>query len=108
MLLDDARLVFRPYVRERDEISLQEAQPVIVIAKRKRLSCFSRQLAHEAKRARIAALHHLVEDDVLEVEPPWLALFACQLDFPFVALPIDVGDAYLIGIGVPSPVDDVA
>ena len=108
VLLDDAGLIFRLQVRERDEGSRKEAQAEVVVAQHERGAHAVGQLAHEAEHAGVAAELHGIEQHAVELEAPPLPRFALQLHHPGLAVEVDVADRDVVVGRKPAPVDDVA
>lgn len=93
VLLDDAGLVFRLQVRERDEGPREETQAEIVVAQHERGAHAIGQLAHEAEHAGVAAQLHGIEQHAVELEAPPLPRLPLQFHLPGLAVEIDIAHA---------------
>ena len=71
--LDDVLHVLVGEVRERDEVALQKAQAVVVVANIERGAAALGQHGHKAEHAGVYAGTHAVEDGAIELQTPILA-----------------------------------
>ena len=77
--LDDVLHVLVGEVRERDEVALQKAQAVVVVANIERGAAALGQHGHKAEHAGVYAGTHAVEDGAIELQTPILAGKAVEL-----------------------------
>ena len=77
--LDDVLHVLVGEVRERDEVALQKAQAVVVVANIERGAAALGQHGHKAEHAGVDAGTHAIKDGAIEVQAPVLAGKAVEL-----------------------------
>ena len=78
--LDDVLHVLVGEVRERDEVALQKAQAIVIVADVERGAATLGQHGHKAEHAGVHTGTHAVEDGAIELQTPILAGKAVELD----------------------------
>ena len=106
--LDDVLHVLVGEVRERDEVALQKAQAVVVVANVERGAAALGQHGHKAEHAGVHTGAHVVEDGAIELQAPVLAREAVELDEgDGVVAWVENLEVDGIIVGLPKPYDHV-
>ena len=106
--LDDVLHVLVGEVRERDEVALQKAQAIVIVADVERGAATLGQHGHKAEHAGVHTGTHAVEDGAIELQTPILAGKAVELDGGDGAVArVEYLQINGVVVGLPEPHDHV-
>ena len=106
--LDDVLNIFVGKVRERDEVALQKAQAVVIIADVERGTAALGQHRHKAEHTGVYAGTHAVKDGAVELKAPILAGKTVELHGGYaVVARVENLEIDGVVIGFPEPHDHV-
>ena len=105
---DDVLHVLVGEVRERDEVALQKAQAIVIVADVERGAAAFGEHRHKAEHAGVHTGTHAVEDGAIELQAPVLAREAVELDEgDGVVAWVENLEVDGIIVGLPKPYDHV-
>ena len=106
--LDDVLNIFVGEVRECDEVALQKAQAIVIVADVERGAATLGEHRHKAEHAGVHTGTHAVEDGAIELQAPVLAREAVELDEgDGVVAWVENLEVDGIIVGLPKPYDHI-
>ena len=106
--LDDVLNIFVGEVRECDEVALQKAQAIVIVADVERGAAALGQHGHKAEHAGVHTGAHAIEDGSIELKTPVLSWEAVELDGGDGAVArVEYLQINGVVVGLPKPYDHV-